>query len=89
LIVVGDRLGVFALGAPGVAAVVKDDAARRPDPQRVVEIRDGDVVLALVVVGRAAQIVEGDAGMQADRFGGVRDDLVELPFLFQPTARQK
>ena len=81
LIVVGDRLGVFALGAPGVAAVVKDDAARRPDPQRVVEIRDRDVVLALVVIGRAAQIVGGDAGMQADRFAGIRDHLRVIAFL--------
>ena len=74
-IVVGDRLGVFALGAPGIAAVVKDDAARLPDPQRVVEIGDRDVVLALVVIGRAAQIVGGDAGLQADRLAGIRDHL--------------
>ena len=75
LIVVGDRLGVFALAAPGVAAVVEDDAARRPDPQRVVEIRYRDVVLALVVIGGAAQIVGGDAGLQADRLAGIGDDL--------------
>ncbi len=50
---------------------MKDDAARRAQPQRVVEVGDRDVVLALVVIGRAAQIVDGGAGLEADRLGGV------------------
>src|SRR5206468_5836942 len=80
-VIVGDRLGVFALGAPGVAAVVKDDAARRPDPQRIVEIGDRDVILALVVIGRAAQIVGGGAWVQADGLAGVRDHLRVIALL--------
>jgi hypothetical protein len=38
LIVVRNRAGIISPGAPGVAAVVKDDAAGRAHPQRVAEV---------------------------------------------------
>jgi hypothetical protein len=68
---------------------VENDTARRPQLQRIVQIGDRDLVVAFVVIGRAAQIVDHPVRLEPDRFRGVSDDLGVIAFLFQPTARQK
>src|SRR5450631_4201999 len=73
---------MVSLGAPGVAAIMKDRAAGRADPQRVAEIRDGDVVFAFVVIGGATHIVERDLSrLQPQRLGGVRDQMAVVALL--------
>jgi hypothetical protein len=55
---------------------VIDHAGLRPaHPQRVVEVRDRDVVFAFVEIGRAAQIVDRNVRLEPERLGGVGDHL--------------
>jgi hypothetical protein len=84
LVVIGDGVDKISLGAEGVAAVVEDGAVGRPDPQRVVEIGDDDVVFAFCRNRPSRACCRASAAVLR---WCRRSPWRSRPF--QPTARQK